>query len=328
MSIQAKHGMTRRKTSSEVDEAAAQWAARLDRGQLSERDQDALDRWLSVDVRHVGALGRAQAILVRLDDAAALGSDLGARAADRRVISRRALIAAGVAGAAIAASAAWIAIGPDFTRYTTGKGEIRLIPLADGSAMTLNTASHVEVRLGTRRREVRLIEGEALFEVARDPHRPFLVDAGPASVEAVGTAFTVRNTQDRLVVDVREGAVRMKSTEAAFAPQSLTANMRAEARFKDGILHVSQVDPAELIDDLAWRDGKIAFRGETLREAADELARYGDTRIVFADSDAAARTITGYFSTTDAIGFARAASESFNLDLRIEARKVTLATRA
>ncbi|WP_420383626.1 FecR family protein [Novosphingobium sp.] len=319
--------MARRATSSEVDEAAAQWAARLDRGQIGQSDQQALDRWLEDDIRHVGALGRAQAILVRLDMAAALGGDFGAEVHRSPLISRRSLLGASAAAAAIAASAAWIIGRPHFSTYTTGKGEVRLIPLTDGSSVTLNTASHIEVHLGTRRREVRLIDGEALFEVARDRTRPFTVEAGPASVEAVGTAFTVRNTRDRLIVDVQEGAVEMNSTEASFEPRNLTANMRAEAHLRDGILHVSQIDAAEQQDDLAWRDGKIAFRGETLREAADELARYGDTRIVFADSGAAARTITGYFSATDTIGFARAASESLNLDMRVEAGKVIFTSK-
>ena len=319
--------MTSHETSSEVDEAAAQWAARLDRAQPGAIDQAALDRWLAESSRHVGALARAQAILARLDMASALGGDFGADEARAPLLSRRAVLGAGAAGAAIAASAAWFVFRPTFTTYTTGKGEVRLIPLAEGSVITLNTASRVDVHLGRHRRDLRLVAGEALFEVAKDSQRPFLVEAGPTSVEATGTAFTVRHTQDRLVVDVQEGSVQMKSTEASFEPQNLGASMRAEAQLRDGVLRVSKVDPAQQIDDLAWRDGRIAFRGETLREAADELARYSDTQIVFADKDAAARTITGYFSATDVIGFARAASESLNLTMRVETGKVVFSSK-
>lgn len=319
--------MTRRETSSEVDKAAAQWAARLDRAELGRDDQDGLNRWLDEDVRHVGAFARAQAVLARLDMAVALGDDFGTQPPRAPLLSRRGLLGAGAAGAAIAASAAWIAFRPSFTTYTTGKGEVRLIPLADGSVITLNTASRVDVHLGSRRRELRLIAGEALFEVAKDRRRPFLVDAGPAAVEALGTAFTVRNTQDRLVVNVQQGTVEVSSTEASFGPQSLGANMRAEAHLRDGILRVSKVDPSQQIDDLAWRDGRIAFHGETMREAADELARYSDTQIVFADNGAAARTISGYFSATDVMGFARAASESLDLGMRVQTGKVIFSSK-
>jgi transmembrane sensor len=108
--------------------------------------------------------------------------------------------------AAVAALFLWIA--RDTARsYSTGIGEQRTIQLMDGSTVELNARSKVEVRLTERRRDVALIEGQALFHVAKDKLRPFVVRAGEAEVRAVGTEFDVYKKQAETVVTVVEGRV-------------------------------------------------------------------------------------------------------------------------
>jgi transmembrane sensor len=311
--------MTRHETSSEIDEEAASWAARLDRS-LDPAEQTALSRWLDDDTRRIGALARAQAVLARLDDGVVLDDDFCAETPAEEMPRRRILQIA-VAGAAIAASGAWVFAAKGAETFTTRKGEIRLVPLHDGSVITLNTASSVAVRFDRKRRFVQLIDGEALFEVAKDRTRPFIVEVGSTRVQAVGTAFTVRNVQrGPVLVSVQEGIVEMTSSRKAFKPQRLLANMRAQTGDNMEVVR-TEVDPAQGAAELAWRQGKIAFRGETLREAAVELGRYSDTRIAF-ENDA----VAGFFSTYDIPRFAEAAALSLNLNATIRDDEVYFST--
>jgi transmembrane sensor len=94
------------------------------------------------------------------------------------------------------------------TVYRTELGEIRHVPLADGSSATINSDSEVKVRLADNRREVRLASGEAWFRVMKDPMRPFVVEAGQVVVQAVGTAFSVRRRENGADVLVTEGSSR------------------------------------------------------------------------------------------------------------------------
>src|SRR5690606_37574017 len=116
--------------------------------------------------------------------------------------------------------------------YNTRLGELKVAPLADGSVMTLNTASRVVVDFTETRRVVRLLEGESLFDVAKDASRPFLVEAGGTEVRAVGTSFTVRRLGDAPVqVLVREGVVEVSRHAGGptARPVRLVANTRAVA---------------------------------------------------------------------------------------------------
>src|SRR5581483_7239884 len=103
------------------------------------------------------------------------------------------------------------------TSFETEVGEQRSVVLQDGSVVTLNTSSHIDVDLRKDRRVIRLSRGEALFQVARDATRPFDVVAGPVTVQAVGTEFNVDRRDARTTVTVVEGQVRV-STQAASVP--------------------------------------------------------------------------------------------------------------
>src|SRR5690606_10612998 len=135
------------------------------------------------DPRHAGAFARARAVFVQADRAVALGGGYDPeRFAPRTRARRGGRVAAWAAAAAVLALAAgggwWLL--PAGTGYETAIGEVRRLPLADGSVMTLNTASKARVVYSAGQRSVRLLEGEALFDVVRDPARPFVVDGGDA----------------------------------------------------------------------------------------------------------------------------------------------------
>lgn len=319
-----------RQTAREIERIAADWTARVDRG-LSPSEQAALDDWLAADVRHVGAFGRVLGIALHTERARALGSSshLEAFAPRRRAwaLSRRRLLLYG--GGAVAASVAvgvGVATGMRRERYDTRRGEIRVVPLADGSVVTLNTASKISVAFTSRRRRLRLIQGEALFDVAKDRSRPFIVNAGAAEVRAVGTSFAVRRLDESPVrVLVREGVVEVKRrvTAERATTMQLTANRRTLVSTSSR-LEADTVSPLEVGRELAWRSGRIAFEGETLQEAANAFARYSATRIVIDDPLVAQQGVVGLYQANDPIGFAQAVAVILDLKVEVGAEVVRL----
>lgn len=325
--------MTTRQTAHEIDMEATDWVAKVDRG-LSDEEQAGLDRWLSGDQRRVGAYGRIRAIALQTERVAALGPvhsphEFGAR--DRATFTRRKLLANGsVLAAALTAFGlggwAYLKRGQIHTR----KGEFRQLALQDGSVVTLNTASRVSVRLSGQRREIDLMQGEVLFDVAKDRLRPFVVTAGELEIRVLGTSFSVRNLPDEPVqVMVREGVVEIART-GGIGPKvhRLLANMRASASASGDVgdsppISVSELPEAEIRRALAWRDGNIDFEGESLARAVAEFSRYSDTRIVIAPA-LANEQIAGLFQASDPVGFARAVAMSLRAKTAISEGEIRI----
>jgi len=320
-----------RQTSHQIDDEAADWAARVDRAPLSAADEQALAAWLEGDVRRQGAYAKARAVALHSERARALGAGFDpARFEPHRASgpTRRGLLwlGGGAAAAGLAGVATLGVLRSGADHFNTRKGEVRVVPLADGSVMTLNTASKVTVSYTRERREVRLIEGEALFDVAKDPARPFLVQAGDTWVRAVGTSFTVRRLGDAPVqVLVREGVVEVKDRAGLPArPVRAAANTRLVASAAGIAAAAAPITPSEVSRELSWREGRIAFEGETLAQAAGEFSRYSDTRIVIDDPAIAGQEITGLFQANDPVGFAQAVAVSLDLKAQVGAGQVRL----
>ncbi|TAJ70733.1 MAG: DUF4974 domain-containing protein [Phenylobacterium sp.] len=311
-----------RETADDIDEAAAGWAARADRG-LTPTETVELEAWLRGDIRRSGAYARMTWALMSTEPSAAAAGD--ARAPPR--ITRRRWMAG---GGAIAASLAGVGVYLGSSRpaaYSTRKGEKKVVSLEDGSVMTLNTATRLEVRFTNDRRLIRLVDGEALFDVAKDRARPFIVSARNAEVRAVGTSFTVSNVDSAPVeVLVREGIVDVRRANAPEqAPTRVTANSRAILARDTGAVAVAHVEEAQLGTDLAWKDGKIVFQGETLAAAAARFSRYSDIGIVIDDPDLGAEKVAGVFNANDPVGFAKSMALSLNATAEIRADVVRLA---
>jgi transmembrane sensor len=235
-----------------------------------------------------------------------------AAARSRRL--RWATLAAGVLVAAVGALF-WYA-HPGFHEFETATGEQRTFELEDGSVVSLNTHSRVTVRLGTHAREVRLLRGEALFRVAHDPSRPFLVSTDDAVVQAVGTQFDVYRRDDGTVVAVLEGRVNV--TTAAPAPagsdgaaaavagrgapraaavRSLGASQEAQVSH-EGSVSVREVN--NVSDTVAWRERRLIFRDQTLERIVAEFNRYRAHPIRLQGSGVSERVYTGVFDADDA----------------------------
>lgn len=327
--------MTQTKTADEIDAEAASWVARIDCGPLSPAGEDEFGRWIEGDVRRLGAFGRIRALSLASEKARALGRDFGVTAnttaAGLAVASRRQLLTRGTAVAAslLVASATGLGLLLPRYRYATGKGETRVVALSDGSVITLNTGSELAVEFSDATRAVRLIRGEALFDVAKNVKRPFVVGAGDTRVQVVGTSFTVRNMEALPVqVLVREGIVEISDPVSDKGHVvRVAANTRAIALPDHSAISAIPVVPAELHRELAWKDGFLAFEGQSLASAAAEFARYSDTRIVVADPVLAQEEIAGLFKATDPVGFAQTVAASFKAHVTIRENEVWI-TRA
>ncbi|AHE53589.1 hypothetical protein NX02_09340 [Sphingomonas sanxanigenens DSM 19645 = NX02] len=238
-------------------------------------------------------------------------------------VSRRQALAWG--GGAVAV-ASMIAVGisvPAWGAITTGRGEIRLVPLEDGSTVLLNTETRIRVRYDNSERVVTLIEGEAYFAVTNDPKRPFRVDVGDRHLSTSRAAFRVRKLDnDPIDVLVDHGQVDMASpSQSLTSPLVLAANTRlilARPGSGGSTLpeHAQSVTSDFVSRELAWREGKIAFEGETLKEAANAFARYSDTRIMIRDPALAREPVTGLFAANDPAGFSRAIARVFDAQVR------------
>lgn len=324
-----------RQTAQEIEAIAADWAARLDRAPLTDRDQTALDRWIEEDSRHLGAFMRMRAVALHSERAAALGlsftpddctdaepEDGGVANPTRRRILR--MWGGGALAAGIAAAVGTSYLVGSTKSYATEIGEVRTLTLEDGTAMTLNTASRVVVRFSDEERLVSLEDGEALFDVARNPDRPFIVEAAGTRVRAVGTSFSVKRLADAPVeVLVREGVVEVSSAVTA-NPVRMAANTRIRAVEGDSHPAPMALSEDEVSREYAWRNGQIALEGQTLAEAAALFARYSRIRIVIDDPSVGGEEISGLFAANDPVQFAEAAASSLALKIVVEPEAVRI----
>jgi transmembrane sensor len=301
-----------------TDLTAAEWAVRLNERPLTVEEQAGLDRWLQADARHRGALLRAQAAWADLDRLAALAgrTEQSPPVPTERPTQRRGAIAPALLrnrGRFIAAAAATLFLGVAGTwwiarsdqTYVSNLGEIRRVALSDGSKMVLNTATEATVRFDKRRREIELISGEGLFQVAKDPTRPFIVHAGTVSVRAVGTVFAVRAVDERVDITVTEGTVDLVDE----APSGGQLLRRVAANEHVSVMQTRQIQAQSISHDeaqrqLAWRDGMVDFAGETLATAVAQINRHNHRQIVVDDPDLASRPVVGVFRATDPENFA------------------------
>lgn len=302
-------------SSSSDSDAAAAWVARMDTDGWSERDEAKLEQWLREDPARDGALLRAQALWLALDprnDAVETAGTDEQPPAKVSVFRRRSVIAGGLA--ALAASAALVLLPSGNQVYETQVGEIRHVPLADGSSAAINTASKIALDLRPNLRVIHLDRGEVWFKVAKNEERPFVVQAGNVWVQAVGTAFSVRRREGGADVLVTEGLVTAWSERNA--QQKIVVRAGAQA-FVSSDAHIVQpgADAARIDRQLAWRGGKIDLVNMSLAEAVTEFNRYNERKILLLDDDVAAELIDGVFRTDDPEGFAVAVHNLLGIPL-------------
>jgi transmembrane sensor len=212
----------------------------------------------------------------------------------RRLSQRVALaIAASIVGGLVGLYA-WHARAPV---YATDVGEQRLVTLADGSTIELNARTRLVVRYSERERVIDLLAGQAMFQVAPDRARAFVVRTGETRVQAIGTQFVVYRKRANTVITVVEGRVAVRSqadggtssSEALDAGEQLIVAPRAQER----------PEHPDISGATAWLRRKIVFEAAPLSEVAEEFNRYSERQLIIEDSALQAFRLSGVFSSSD-----------------------------
>ena len=280
-----------------MEDQACQWIARLRSETAGEADYEAFAQWLAANPAHRAAM----------DAMLEMWGDLGAvrylPAAEPRSRSRRRWLVSGLAVAACVCLALVLSprlsLGPDSLNYQTRVGEQLSADLEDGSSVRLNTDTSLDIDFDHQRRRLTLHRGEAFFQVAHDPKRPFIVEAGSLEVRALGTAFSVHRKGDSSVVTVTEGVVRVteRNAPASRPPQTeLLYRDQQLVGLRGGLGEIILTDAES---QLAWRDGKLVAEEMPLAVLVDELSRYHPNRIFIAEPQIAQRTVSGVFRLED-----------------------------
>ena len=350
-------------TRTDIERIAAGWLARRDSDAWTPADDVALQAWLDTDTGHRVALLRLLAAWSESGRLQALGAGwkqpgppprghwaqpahgigiapiasppdlrdlkLAPRARSGRSWATTAFAALSIAACALFAGWGWRTYTHvDTASFQAALGRVQDAPLADGSRAVLSSDSRIDVALSRHRRLVELRRGEAIFDVAKDANRPFVVDTGDRQVIAVGTRFSVRRDGANLRVVVTEGTVRLETRREGQGAQPmalLPAGSVALAR-GDGLL-VRSLSVAEVERMLDWRDGTLAFRDTTLAEAADEFNRYNARKLVVADAAAGALRVGGSFRWDNAEGFARLLERGFPVRADYDEARIVLHSR-
>lgn len=322
-----------RETSQDIDRAAAEWVARADRAPLTASEAEELKDWLAGDRRRRGAFIRAKALWMRSESARALGPQYDPEQFQPAVADpppaaveprRPRMRWSGALAASLVAVVMLMATFQMPTAYATAKGEMRTVPLGDGTTVTLNTDTHIKIYEEAGRRRIRVLRGEVLIEGAGAT----LVEVDGKHLEGSAASYVVRKLEDQPAqVLVRDGQVVL-AEEQQTASIPLSANTGASLlEGKETGWQLRALSYGQLGRELAWREGKIALQGETLAEAVALYARYSDTPIDIADADLAKLPVTGLFAVNNPLGFSRAVADVFDADVRQEGDRIVIAAR-
>lgn len=195
--------------------------------------------------------------------------------------------------------------------FQTAKGQRLALTLADGSRVTLNTASRMRVAYNKGERRLALESGQAWFEVAKNQSRPFIVQAGRERIEAHGTAFDVRLLADRTEVVLAEGKVTVASARALKGPASVNMSPNQLLVASDAGLRSQKVESSSAWSN--WRRGVVAFDNTPLSQATAEMNRYSDKQLQLADASTGRIVVSGTFIAGETDAFVEALALGFKV---------------
>lgn len=324
-----------------LQEQACQWISKIDRG-LTESEKQELTLWVS----------QSDGCKTALFEMAALWDDLSVMhelsglfpLAERNTTAQRGkrhsvYLATAASGALLCAVfVSWFMASPQSTltevvtpqsvKYETGVGQQKTVTLADGSLLSMNTSSRVEVLLSNERRDISITKGEAHFEVESDALRPFVVSAGNNKVTAIGTAFNVQLLEnERFELLVTEGKVlvseinqptpgnisELKSQDfEALGTIMLSGDTAVFDGFESEAVNTLSLDQVQR--NLSWQQGMLVFQGESLEDALVEMSRYTDSEFEIMDDSLKSLRVAGYFKVGDSEGLLHALQNNFDIE--------------
>lgn len=298
---------------------AAGWRVRLAENDLEGCPE--LSGWLAEDARNVSAWKQVQDDWALFGDHATSPEILELRSAAlahaheagrgrwvrsrRFAIAHRLAIAAGILILAAGGLFAWIK-QPDV--YATRAGERRIVTLADGSQIALDSRSEVKVQYSAHARELTLTKGQARFDVSHDYERPFSVKADSHEVIATGTSFNVDLFGPTLLVTLIEGRVVVSSTPALSDPTKVDIPLpRITLDAGEQVVFAPKEPPSvarvNLGQATAWENGEIVSENDSLAAVVARINRYAEHAVVIGDTQTGELRISGVFHTGDVDGF-------------------------
>lgn len=304
-----------------VSEQAAAWYFELEHGPNDRTTRRQFVRWLKRSPEHIDAFlaiavleqelagmpGGIEEALALVEGSGGGAVPIGSAAAVRparadappgRRRRGRWLGAAAAAAVAVLGTFWFVSFDqpPPAAVHRTDFGEQRSLALGDGSIVTLNTRTEVVVRYAPAVREVELLTGEALFDVAADPARPFVVDTGAVALEVLGTKFSVYRTAGTTRLAVVEGVVRVAPLERPERQLLVRAGNGAVATADGAIRRVAGIDVDKA---MAWTERRLVFEDVPLQDVVSEFNRYNRRPLVVEDAQLAERRITSVFLAND-----------------------------
>ena len=260
-------------------DAAVAWHVRLSSDAVEGDDWLAFETWLAESPDHLEAYEAVEGLWAALDQVTPAPSVLPFRSKPkRRPGAWWGAIAASLVAAVVVGATLWTG-QPTTESYETARGAPRVISLADGSRITLNGGSRLSATLGHHERRVVMADAEAIFDVAKDPSRPFLIEAGDREIRVVGTEFNVLHHAGEVRVTVRRGIVEVRPGGAPQSPPLARLQKGQSFSHRQG-----QPGDRILVADpetaFAWTSGRLVFRGESLADVAATLNRYVSVPIV------------------------------------------------
>ncbi|MFT6779477.1 MAG: transmembrane sensor [Paraglaciecola sp.] len=317
-----------------MDEASL-WITRLDRG-LSEQEQVALKVWLQASQTHVDIFMQLVKLWDKMESLSQL-SELFPHKPQHLPNNKISIFAwaASFIFASLISVSLWlnadIFFGQDTIQvvqfnsdYETKIGEQSTFFLQDKTKIKLNTNSLVRVTYTDKQRVFELLRGEMHVVVAHNKRKPLSVYAGTSIIQAVGTSFNVELGSQQVELIVTDGKVLvsdinsqtvepLKLKNVYLSPKSFAVNKGQKAQLKASNTSIIGSDKGKLASDLAWQQGNLIFRGESLFDAMQEVSRYTNYQFDFGDEDTKSLQIAGLFKTSDISGLLAALESNFNV---------------
>jgi transmembrane sensor len=286
-----------------LTEEALSWLVRLHSGEETVDDWNAYHDWKLLDAAHAGAARRAEEMWSRLGPA--LINKRTTRNSSGAAALALFLLGAVAFSGALGTPASWLA------DEATGIGERRTVVLADGSSVTLDSATALDVAFSADERRIVLRDGQIYLTVTPDSRRAFVVEAEGGTVRALGTAFNVRLEDDGARVAVTEHAVRVRYGAA----QSVDVRQGQGVGYAPsrGLGVPGKVNTAAIT---AWTHGEIVFDNQPLGAVVREISRYQRGTVIFTDDALKDLTITGVFATDDTDAFYAALERTLPVSVR------------
>ncbi|MFT6388428.1 MAG: transmembrane sensor [Cellvibrionaceae bacterium] len=313
---------------SAILDQATEWTVELNSGELSEARTEMLHAWLKESPLHEASLLKVSDIW---DETSALVAETKAVSSPRKnawsfssSMAVAAVIFVTLIGVLLSDS---MNLNGDAQKplaviHETLIGEFKTVTLSDSSRVILNTNSRISVVFNeqSERRRIHLLQGEAYFDVAKDPLRPFVVNVDKREVRAVGTAFNIKSNTRYIEVLVKEGIVDFvdlsKSAEQNASPDRLTAGQILE--IENGSKELSRLLPEKVEKRLSWQTGRVVFEGDKLKDVISEVSRYTKTQFIFSDEKAESISVGGSFRIGNVAELLDSIKEGF--DVNVEER--------